>query len=346
MPDQNAASPLGTGRTANRTRAAIIDGPGAAPHIGEMEVPLRAAGMTLVQVLAAPLNPLDLVMASGNFPAARHDRPYVPGVECTGAVIESGRYPIGATVFVDHHPSPATPGCLADQMVVSDQDILPVPDGVDPARAAAVGNAGIAAFLPLVEVAALRPGETVLLLGATGAVGQLAVQIARHHGAGRIIAVGRDAAVLQRVRALGAHDVVELRPEEDEDALALRLGAPSPSVDVVLDGLSGMPLQAALRACAPNARVINIGNPAGATMQVPAALLRSRQLALIGFASFLTPLARKRAALEWMWAALSRDELHVDIRTFSLAEIAVAWKAQQTSPHAKCVIVPGATLSA
>jgi NADPH:quinone reductase-like Zn-dependent oxidoreductase len=343
MPDQNAAAPQGTGPTAGRTRAAIIDGPGAAPHIGEMDLPHRGAAMTLVQVLAAPLNPLDLVMASGNFPAGRHDRPYVPGVECTGAVIESGRYPAGATVFVDHHPSPAAPGCLAAQMVVSDDAILPVPSGLDPARAAAVGNAGIAAFLPLVEVAALRPGETVLILGATGAVGQLAVQIARHHGAGRIIAVGRDAAALQRVRGLGAHDVVELRPEDDEDTLAQRLGAAGPSVEVVLDGLSGVPLQAALRVCAPNARVVNVGNPAGATMQVPAALLRSRQLALIGFASFLTPLARKRAALEWMWAALSRDELHVDLRTFSLAEIAVAWKAQQTSPHAKCVVVPDAT---
>jgi NADPH:quinone reductase-like Zn-dependent oxidoreductase len=327
----------------NRIWAAIIDAPGAEPRVGSVVRPPRTPGTTLVSVIAAPLNPLDLLIASGMFHSARYEAPYVPGSECVGTVLDSDRHPAGALVYAECHASPATPGSFATRVLLGDDDLLPLPDGLDPVLAAAVGNSGTAAFLPLVEEAGLRSGETVLILGATGAVGQLAVQVAHLFGAGRVIGVGRDRAALERLLFLGADAFVELRADEGSEELATRLLAAAGPADVVLDGLYGAPLEAALRACAPRARVVNIGNPAGATAQLPAGLLRGKQLTLTGFAGLHTPLRDKRAALTWLWTALASDKLQVEVRTFPLAEIASAWRAQAVSPHAKCVVVPGFT---
>jgi len=146
--------------------AAIIDAPGAEPRLGPIALPPRTPGTTLVAVVAAPLNPLDLLIASGTFHSARHEDPYVPGSECAGVVLDSDVYPPGSLVYAECHASPATPGALAAQALIVDEDLLPLPDGVDPVLAAAVGNSGTAAFMPLAEEAGLRPGETVLVLGA------------------------------------------------------------------------------------------------------------------------------------------------------------------------------------
>jgi NADPH:quinone reductase-like Zn-dependent oxidoreductase len=321
-------------------QAAIIDAPGAEPRLGSVVLPPRRPGTTLVAVTAAPLNPLDLVIASGAFHSARHEAPYVPGSECVGAVLDSDRHPPGSLVYAEFRASPATPGCFAAQALVADEDLLPLPDGLDPELAAAVGNSGTAAFMPLIEQAGLRPGETVLVLGATGAVGQLAVQIAHRHGAGRVIGVGRDRVALGRLQVLGADAVVELQPGEGVEELAARLLAAAGPVDVVLDAVYGAPLEAALRVCAPRARVVNIGNPAGPTAQVPAGLLRGRQLTLSGFAGLHTPLRDKRAALTWLWTALACGKLQLEVRAFPLEEFPVAWRAQALSPHAKFVIAP------
>ncbi len=322
------------------TPAAIIDAPGAQPRLGSVVLPPRTAGTTLLSVEAAPLNPLDLAIASGTFHSARHDGPYVPGSECVGVVLESDRYSRGCLVYGECHASPANPGSFASRALIADDDLLPVPEGLDPVLAACVGNSGTAAFMPLVEQAGLAHGETVLVLGATGAVGQLATQVAHLSGAARVIGVARDRETLQSLLRLGADSVVELRADESTEELATRLLAAAGPVHVVFDGLYGAPLEAALRVCAQRARVVNVGNPAGATAQVPAGLLRGKQLTLSGFAGLHTPLRDKRAALAWLWSAVGRGELQIELRTFPLEEVAEAWRAQSFSPHAKCVILP------
>lgn len=299
-------------------------------------------GTTLVAVTAAPVNPLDLLIASGTFHSARHESAYVPGSEFVGEVVDSDRYPSGTTVYGECHASPSTPGAFATKVLVDDDNLLPLPTGLDPVLAAAVGNSGVAAYLPLVTVAALAPGETVLVLGATGAVGQLAIQIARHRGAGRVVGVARNRVALDRLLERGADAVVDLRADEDVDHLATRLQEAAGPVDVVLDGLFGAPLEAALHTCAPKARVVNIGNLAGAAAQVPAGVLRGRQLSITGFAGLHTPLRAKSEALNWLWTALANGELRIDVETFSLGELPAAWAAQRSSPHAKCVVLPGA----
>ncbi|MDQ2797693.1 MAG: zinc-binding alcohol dehydrogenase family protein, partial [Actinomycetota bacterium] len=204
-------------------RAAIVDAPGSEPRLGSVLLPPRTPGTTLLAVVAAPLNRMDLDIASGSFHSVRHEAPYVPGSECVGVVLDSDRYPLGSQVYAECHASPDIPGSFAMQVLVANEDALPLPDGIDPVLAAAVGNSGTAAFMPLVEVAGLRPGETVLVLGATGVVGQLAVQVAYRSGAGRVVGVGRDHAALERLLGLGAVAVVDLRADEGVDELAARL---------------------------------------------------------------------------------------------------------------------------
>ena len=316
--------------------AAIIDAPGAAPRIGDIELPPRPSGHTLLAVLAAPLNPLDLLIASGSFHSARHESAYVPGSECVGVVVESDSFEIGARVYAESHASPTSPGPLATHVLVADADIVPLPGGIDPVEAAAIGNSGVAAFLPLVDVAKLTAGDVVLVLGATGSVGQLAVQIARLRGASRVIGVGRSREVLAE---LGADTVVQLVEGEITDSLAERIREAAGAVDVILDTLYSQPLEAALRSCAMHARVVNVGHSAGPTATIAAGLLRGKQIAVSGFAGLHIPLRDKRSALEWLWSELAADRLRIPVTTLPLDDLPTAWSAQARSPHAKHVVV-------
>lgn len=320
--------------------AGIVSAPGAAPHIGSITLPRRAPGFTLLEVLAAPVNPLDLLIASGNFHSARHDEPYVPGSECVGTVLESDSFATGTRLYAECHASPSMPGAFATHVLVLDADLIVLPADVDAIVAAAIGNSGVAAYLPLIERAALKAGEAVLVLGATGAVGQLAIQIAKQHGAARVVGVARNRAVLDQLLTIGADAVVDLRPDDTATGLAERIAATSGPIDVVLDGLYGLPLEAALQVCGMRARVVNIGNLAGATAQVPAGILRGKQISLSGFAGLHTPLSEKATALNWLWSASARGDITVDVNTYSLRELPAAWSAQAHSPHAKCVVLP------
>ncbi|AMM18951.1 hypothetical protein AX769_00870 [Frondihabitans sp. PAMC 28766] len=317
-----------------------MDAPGAEPHLGAVVLAPRRPGFTRLSVIAAPLNPLDLLIASGGFHSARHESPYVPGSECVGVVLESERFEVGAVVYAECHASPELPGALAAEVVVPDDDLLVLPGEADPILSAAVGNSGVAAYLPLIDVARLEAGETVLVLGATGSVGRLALQIAHLHGAGRVIGIARDAEALQDLLRLGADAVVELRHGESAESLARRIGEVAPSVDVVLDGLYGVPLEAALQVCAPRARLVNIGNPTSATITLAAGLLRGKRITLSGFAGLHTPLRDKRPALTWLWEALRHGDLDVSVATILLEELPAAWRAQSNSPHTKYVVVP------
>jgi NADPH:quinone reductase-like Zn-dependent oxidoreductase len=324
----------------DRVVAAIIDKPGAPPRLGEVGLPALTPGDSVLRVLAAPLNPLDLLIASGTFHSAHYEQPYVPGSECVGVVVQSQRHAPGTRVYAQCQAGPDRPGSLATHLVVHDDETIPLPDALDAIAAAAVGNSGVAAYVPLIETAGLQAGETVLILGATGAVGQLAVQIARSHGAAKVVGVGRNRLALDRLLRLGADAVVALQPDESENELAARLRDAAGPVDVLLDGLFGVPLQAALKSCASHGRVVNIGNPCGPSAVLSAGLLRSRQLTLSGFAGLHMSMNAKQGALGWLWRQVIDAALTIDVRSSALQDISATWLVQQSSPHAKCVVIP------
>jgi NADPH2:quinone reductase len=247
-------------------RAALITELGRPPQLGEAPEP---EGETL-EVLAAPINPIDVAVAAGRFYGGHPPLPYVPGCECVGRDV-SGRvvWTFGGGLGV------ARSGTMAERsatgVVVAD-----VPEGADPAVAAALGIAGLAGFMPVAWRAPVREDDRVLVLGATGVVGQVALQTAKLLGAAHVVAAGRDEDRLERALELGADEAVPL----DGD-----LGEPT----YVVDPLWGEPLERAVQAAAPAARIVHIGQAAGPTATLASADVRGKQLELYGFSTFAVP---------------------------------------------------------
>jgi NADPH:quinone reductase-like Zn-dependent oxidoreductase len=171
-------------------------------------------------------------------------------------------------------------------------------------------------------------------LGATGPVGQIGLQVARHLGAGRVIAAARSRASLERLRARGiADEIVQLTAGDDTEALRAAAGK---GFDVVLDAVFGGPAEAALRATAVGGRMMSIGVQAGFTMTVSLRDLVSRSH--IGVGTGMRPVAERRAAFERLMALARGGKMTVDLVSFTLDDAAAAWEAQRKSPHGKIIV--------
>src|SRR4051794_14964224 len=181
--------------------AAVLKDYESAPEFGEFEEP-SPNGLALVEVAVAGINPVDHTIASGHFPGREPPLPSVPGLEGVGT---SG----GRRVYFD---SPVAPfGSMGERTLVDPEELIDVPDGVEDGLAVSFGISGLAAWLALTWRAELRQGESVLVLGSSGVLGQIAVQGARLLGAGRVVAAARDTESLDHARhELGADAVVEL----------------------------------------------------------------------------------------------------------------------------------------
>jgi NADPH2:quinone reductase len=319
-------------------RAAVVQAVGSPPVAADVDEPAREPGSALVAVAAAPLNPVEIRVAAGRHPRPPQP-PYVPGLEGAGTVIESERVEPGTRVRFE---SPALPGfgargTLAERAAVPEVSLAELPADVDDDLAAAIGVVGITALLAL-ERAAPLGGARALVLGATGAVGQMAVQLARAMGASRVVGAGRNAARLERVRELGADDVVEL----DGDGLAEAFeGAAGGQLDVVVDVLWGEPAMAALTVLAPGGRLVNVGQPAGTDVRLPVETVRNRQGAIHAISSGWTDLDRKTKAYARVLEHLRAGHLEVDREVVRLDEIGAAWTRQQESPGKKLVVAMG-----
>ena len=254
-------------------RAALIREVGSAPEVGEAAAP---EGADSVEVLAAPLNPIDLAVSRGILATGHPDLPYVPG--CEGV----GRTGDGRLVWLFGGSLGRTAnGTMAERASIGDAFAIDVPDGADPAVAAALGIAGLAGWLPFAWRAPLEGGENVLVLGATGSVGLVAVQTAKLLGAGRVVAAGRSAAGLERAVSVGADATVRL--DEAGDLVAAfkdAFGGEGPSY--VFDPLWGAPAAAAAQAAVPWARIVNLGQSAGATSELASAAVRFKSLSILG----------------------------------------------------------------
>lgn len=298
-------------------RAAEVREYGAPPVVAEREAP---EGGSLV--LAAGLNPIDLRIASGTLANRRPDLPYVPGSE---AIFEIG----GRRCYAD------ASGAFAEVAVA--RDPVPLPEGVDDGLALACGIAGLAAWLALAQRGQLREGEKVVVLGATGMVGLIAVQIARLLGAGRVVAAGRDREALERAAERGADATVLLEHDVTADAFREAAGG---DVDLVLDPVWGRPAELALEALAFRGRLVNLGQSAGAEASLPSVTIRFRELSILGHTNYAAAPEVRRAALERMFAHAATGELWAPYESLPLDAVAEAWQRQASSPNVKLVLVP------
>lgn len=311
-------------------KAAIVAQAGHAPVYGDFAEPVAGPGESVVNVTAAALSPLVRSRAAGTHYSTAGGFPFVAGVDGVG------RREDGTRVYFLLPRAPF--GAMAERTVVPDGQCLALPDGLDDAMAAVIANPGMSSWAALTERAGLRPGETVLINGATGAAGRLAVRIARHLGAAKVIATGRNAAVL---RTLGADAVVPLGGDDAAIDAALRDHFAA-GLQVVLDYLWGPSarsiLIAAARAAAENApiRFVQIGAMSGAEISLPAAVLRSSAIEMKGSGLGSISLPRLVASIGGVLQAAGSARLALEYRTAPLSDRAASW----TDDGARIVYLP------
>ncbi len=309
-------------------RAAVLTELGL-PEAGEFEEPVAGEGQAVVAVSVAGLNPVDVNIANGSFYGPDPPLPSVCGREGVGELD-------GRRVYFDEPIAPF--GSMAERALIDPAGVFDVPDGVDDGQAVALGVAGLAAWLPLEWRARLRPGESVLILGASGTVGGIGVQAAKLLGAGRVVAAARSEAGLERALAAGADTTVRIG-NDDDLAAALR-DAAGGGFDVVLDPVWGEPAAAATEACNPGARFVQMGQSAGTHASLTSAAVRGRQLDILGYSNFAVPAEARRAAYARMCDHAAAGDLAVEVERVALEEVRSAYERQAASPHAKLVIVP------
>lgn len=316
-------------------KAAIVEQAGRAPVFGSFAEPAPAPGMRLVRVTASAISPVTKSRASGAHYSADGSLPLVPGIDGVG-IDEAGR----RVYFI----LPEAPfGGMAERCLVDARRCIALPDGLADADAAAMAIPGMSSWAALVERAQLRAGEAVLINGATGASGRLAIQVARHLGAKRIVATGRDAAALDELRALGADVTIALTADRHAMETAFKAQFRD-GVDVVLDYLWGPSAETLVVAAAkagPEAvpiRYVQIGAASGADITLSSATLRSSALQLMGSGIGSVPQPRILAALRGVLETAPGAGFRVATRTMALAEVARAWDAGDA--RSRIVLVP------
>ena len=307
-------------------KAAIVRAAGETPVYGDFEEPVVSAGEKHIAVTAAALSPLVRSRASGTHYSSSGGFPFIAGVDGVGRLEDGSRV---------YFLLPRAPyGAMAERTVAPEALCLPLPDGVDDATAAAIANPGMSSWAALAERARFNAGETVLINGATGASGQLAVQIAKHLGARKVIATGRNTAILDTLKALGADVAIPLG--DAPDALDGKFEAEfAQGVDVVLDYLWGNSAERLLAAAAKAApttapvRFVQIGTSGGLDITLPGAFLRSSTLELMGSGIGSVPLDRLLAAIGHVFEAGATSGLKLASRAVPLGELEQVWPQKE-----------------
>jgi NADPH2:quinone reductase len=282
-------------------------------------------------VSAAGLHHLDLHKATGTFYTGP---PPLPSVVGTDGV---GRLPDGRRVYFDTTVPPY--GSMAEQSLTREDLLFDVAEGADDAVAAALGNTGLGAWLAVAWRSRLQPGERVLVLGATGAVGIVAVQAAKLLGAGRVVAAARSSEHAERLLARGANAVVEL--DEQADLPTAFREAAGGGLDVTIDTLWGEPALAAMQAAARGARHVQVGQVADVDITLPAPTIRSASLDVCGFSVAHPPIDVRREGYLRLTEHAARGDIVVDLERVPLERIEEAWERQrQAAGGPKRVIIP------
>jgi NADPH:quinone reductase-like Zn-dependent oxidoreductase len=313
-------------------RAAVMNG-GERPVYGSFAEPQAVAGSLVVDVCAAALTGFDKAVARRVHYFKMPDGPFVVGKE---GVARRGD---GRRVYFNINATVPPFGSMAERTLIDPRFAFPVPDVVADDTAAALGNAGLAAWLALSWRGRLRPGETVLILGATGVSGLIAVTAAKRLGARRVIAAGRNHEALQRAGRLGADATVDLAAG---DLVAAYRDAAGGTADLVIDYVCGTPAEAALEVLATHGRLVHLGTRAGAALTVSAATVRRTSADIMGFAYYHAPIKSQAEAYAHLCRLAAAGELALDIETRPLRDIGAGWDAEASSRRRQVLVPAGA----
>jgi len=307
--------------------AAVVQSFDAPPRYATFADPVAADGEQLVTVTAAGLHPIVKALAKGTHYGSTGELPLIPGVDGVGKLAD------GTRVFFGVARSPF--GTFAERAPAASWMCLPLPAALDDVTAAGIANPAMSSWAALTARAKFVAGESILILGATGVAGRLAVQIAKRLGARRVIAAGRNPRALEALKALGADAVIPLQQDQTSLVAAFRNELINAGVDIVLDYIWGQPAEALLQAIAqkglrktaPRIRFIQIGESAGKTISLPAATLRSSGLELLGSGFGSASLDQIRESLAEFFQAAAKLPFQFHTKPASLREVETLWNS-------------------
>jgi NADPH:quinone reductase-like Zn-dependent oxidoreductase len=320
-----------------RMHAAVVTSFAEPPHYREFDVPSPVGEhQRLVDVLAVGLHPRVRTGASGRHYTSSGELPMIPGVDGVGRLADGSR-----VYFV---ADDELPGPMAEKAVIDMRRTVALPDDADVEKVAAAMNPAMSSWVALRRRVPIEVGQSVLVLGATGNAGTMAVQIAKQLGAGRVVGAGRDLDRLNALTALGADEIVQL--VEDPDATAAALARAAAEVDIVIDYLWGKPaeraIMALLTARSDRSRPldwIQIGAMAGPTLELPSVALRSANFRIQGNGQGAVSTQGYLAELPSLIAEIDSGRLTMAVRTFPLREVESAWTGPEV-PGERSVILP------
>src|SRR4051794_33508376 len=307
-------------------KAVFYDGAGG-PEVmvlKEVPAPVPADGEVLIDVAAAGLNRADVQQRRGVYPPPQ-GASEIPGLEVSGRIAAVGP---GVAGFApgDEVCALLAGGGYAEQVAVPAGQVLPLPDGVDLATAAALPEVAATVFSNLFMAAGVQAGESVLIHGAAGGIGTMAVQLVRAFGAVPLVTAGSQAK-LDVVRSLGAQVLINYR--EEDFVARVKEATGGRGADVILDVVGAKYLARNVEALATAGRLVVIGLQGGAKAELNLGLLMSKRAAIIATTLRARPAEEKaaimRAVAEHIWPLVASGEVVAQVdRTFPLAEAAAA----------------------
>jgi NADPH:quinone reductase-like Zn-dependent oxidoreductase len=322
-------------------KAAVLHKFGKSPRYEDFSDPIPQEGEILVQVKAVSLENFDRAQARGSHYSSRQFLPKLPAIIGTDGI---GALDDGTLIGFGGMRPPY--GSMAELVAIPSTHHVPIPEGVEAAIAAAVPGSTLTALFPLKWGAKLQPDETVLVNGATGFAGKLAVQVAKLVGAKHVVATGRNEASLRSLSSLGADAVIDLRQSDAKVVEAFKREAGESGYHVILDFLWGHPTELLLASIVPeelgfaqhNIRLVQIGEAAGPRTSLPADALRTSGLQITGAGAGLTIEALTEGTSQ-VWEWIKAGKLRVEIERVPLKEVERAWKRSDLQGK-RVVIVP------
>jgi len=312
-------------------KAAILYKAGELPKYGDFPIPLTGKDEIIVNIKATSVKNIDRMRVNGTHYDSHQNYPTVVGVDGAGILDD------GTRVFTG---SPN--GTMAEKVAVNKHWVMPIPDNVDFITAAAIPNPAISAWLSLEWKGQLKKGGKVLLIGATGITGKLAVQIAKHLGAAKVVAMGRNPIGIRALKKLGADVVISLDQADTPIKEALRSEIKDQPFDVIIDYLWGEPAELVLNVVSGHdingiahlTRYVQIGEMAGSSIVLPAAALRSILLEISGLGGGSIPgEILKRVQFEILpkiFELTAAGLLTIEVETARIENVETAWQKDVT----------------
>lgn len=319
-------------------KAAVLHNFGEIPRYENFTDPIPAKDEKIIYVKAVALENVIKMMANGTHYSSKQFFPKFPAIVGLGGI---GMTDDGKLVSFRGMKPPY--GALAEKVVAS--YAIPIPDGIDAAVAAALPSSILTSLLPLKYTTKLQEGETVLINGATGVSGKIAVQVAKMLGAERVIATGRNEATLKSLNNLGADAVINLQQSDKTLLESFTKEAGDKGFNIVIDFLWGHPAEILMKSFIPKEigfakkriRYVHVGEKAGSTISLSGEMLRTSGLEIYGAANITAESVQQEMTQVWDW--IKQNKLQIDIEKIPLSEIENVWDHNDLAGK-RLVIVP------